>query len=554
MNLNRLCTFFVAILGLLVFQMKSTLSAQIDACGESLAQETMSTNWVELKVRADGSLFWNGTHSGYRVPKVENQTSIHNGGIWLAGKDENEQVRTSALLWTSPGNDYRSGPIFNNAEEPNPNLCFDFDRVWSTSRTDVDLHESAWANGSYTVEQVPQSVRDWPGKDNPIFELFDFPENMELAPFHDRNGDGVYNPLDGDSPKIYGDQGFWSVFNDLTNHPQTNSEPTGVQVSLLAYAFEGEYSIDPVGFQTFYELTLENKTMGALSDFYFGIHISLGLGMFDDDAVGCISEENLGFGYNGDGFDDGYWGFGDEIPLVGIKYLQGLINGEGEDLGMSHFVNYDMDGGAPYHGGLPLNYHNAMQGIGLSGEPYNIGFSQEDPNYHFNANPADEDGTSMCALGFPPSEGYFVMSTGPVDFPQGEKQTIRFVVLWTPNVPHPCPDVTPLIELGNEMETFHEGVLAQSEWPLAIQNLSLKNSISLYPNPLQGNDIYFDYDSGLDLTDTELNVYDLSGRLMFKSELTATNKVSLPDLKTGIYNLIILRENIPLSSLKMVKL
>ena len=69
-----------------------------------------------------------------------------------------------------------------------------------------------------------------------------------LAPYYDRDGDGNYNPDNGDNPwyddilgrddikcgfdrriSLYGDETHWWVFNDKGNiHTETNGDPIGM--------------------------------------------------------------------------------------------------------------------------------------------------------------------------------------------------------------------------------------------------------------------------------------------------------------------------------------
>ena len=75
-----------------------------------------------------------------------------------------------------------------------------------------------------------------------------------LAPFFDRNGDGVYDPLSGDYPwydlagdidcrtnrkvTLYGDYNMWWVFNDKGNiHTETGGDPIGMEIRSQAFAF-----------------------------------------------------------------------------------------------------------------------------------------------------------------------------------------------------------------------------------------------------------------------------------------------------------------------------
>jgi hypothetical protein len=79
-----------------------------------------------------------------------------------------------------------------------------YDKIWKVSYTDINNFITAFNSGS--VVATPDMLT-WPahGSGN---------NSRNLAPFVDYNGDGIYNPNDGDYPKIKGDQTLYFIFND----------------------------------------------------------------------------------------------------------------------------------------------------------------------------------------------------------------------------------------------------------------------------------------------------------------------------------------------------
>src|SRR5207244_3203537 len=125
---------------------------------------------------------------------------------------------------------------------------------------------------------VPEVVKSWPGNGNPGLN-----EDLVLAPFYDRAGDGIYDYDDGDYPKynldnfydpcdkslLLGDQTIWWVFNDVGNiHNETGSTyRVGVEIQAQAFGFN---TGDEINNMTFYRYKIINRATTNLNNTYFG--------------------------------------------------------------------------------------------------------------------------------------------------------------------------------------------------------------------------------------------------------------------------------------------
>jgi hypothetical protein len=118
-----------------------------------------------------------------------------------------------------------------------------------------------------------------------------------LAPFYDRDGDGSYNPDNGDHPwyddilgrddiecgidrriSLFGDETHWWVFNDKGNiHTETNGDPIGMEIRAQAFAFATN---DEVNRMTFYNYELINRGTQTLFNTYFSQYLDADIGNY----------------------------------------------------------------------------------------------------------------------------------------------------------------------------------------------------------------------------------------------------------------------------------
>ena len=73
-------------------------------------------------------------------------------------------------------------------------------------------------------------------------------------------------------------------------------------------------------------------------------------------------------------------------------------------------------------------------------------------SYAFPSPPNDPNGWSMCTETLPPGDRMMVIGSGPSDLGPGKAIELTYAFLYVPNVPHPCPDINPLIEAGQEAQ------------------------------------------------------------------------------------------------------
>ncbi|MCF8330449.1 MAG: T9SS C-terminal target domain-containing protein, partial [Crocinitomicaceae bacterium] len=349
-------------------------------CSPATAKLTMEFNDVKALIEQGGSMFQNRQASvaAYEVPKGSNRFAIFAGALWMGGTDVNGQLKLAALRYRS-GNDFWPGPLTVNPGsgdynplfpvgdnvvrdfgEANidPEQCAAYDQFYTIRKAEVIRFNIYFeCNAGITTEGCDDII---PPSNDELNRIYGWPAHGDvslgqdyfLAPYYDRDGDGNYNPDNGDHPwyddilgrddiqcgfdrriSLYGDETHWWVFNDKGNiHTETNGDPIGMEIRAQAFSFATN---DEVNRMTFYNYELINRGTQTLYDTYFAQYLDADVGNYADDYAGCDVSRGLGYMYNGDLFDEsdgGKLGYGDNPPAIGCDFFEGPYqDGDGVD-------------------------------------------------------------------------------------------------------------------------------------------------------------------------------------------------------------------------------
>ncbi len=377
--------------------------------------------------------------SMYEVPKNSGIMALFTSALWLGGTDVNNQLKLAALRYRN-GQDYWTGPLSQGAAETFYDNCKKYDRHFVTRQDEIREFD-AWftaglndqTNGTntqsenYPAYEIPLIIKEWPAHGDPSLG-----QDFYLAPFFDRDEDGIYSWENGDYPwhdiyktkvcgvdrrvSLFGDLNYWWVMNDKGNiHTETGADPIGMEIRAQAFAFSSNDEIDNM---TFYNYELINRGTQTLYDTYFGYFTDGALGDPNDDYVGCDVNRGLAYYYNGDNYDGdnaGWKGYGSNPPAVGVDFFEGpfqdddgvdnaygigagqALNGIGygdgiidnERFGMRRFLYYSNVGQGNISQTDPINaadYYNYLRGFWKDGTPFYYGGTGHISDQ--NANPA----------------------------------------------------------------------------------------------------------------------------------------------------------------------
>lgn len=336
-------------------KLKSTAAGCLPGAGFKY----LDINNVRTRINTGGDMWWNFEDADYEIPKKSGKMSMFSASLWIGGIDVNDQLKLAALRYRQGpdfggGNDYWPGPLtVDGTASITDDVCSKWDKLFPISRAEIDQFLAWWdAKSDFPDYTIPTSILEWPAHGDVAKN-----QSYYLAPFFDRDGDGNYDPYQGDYPYydvgnvlckseippmegigiladqvIKGDQTLWWVFNDKGNiHTETEGDPIGMEIRGQAFGFTTN---DEINNMTFYSYEIINRSTFVLRDTYFSQWVDTDLGYAQDDYVGCDVLRGLGYCYNGTATDGSgqAWAYGSQPPAVGVDFFQGpYMDPDGKD-------------------------------------------------------------------------------------------------------------------------------------------------------------------------------------------------------------------------------
>lgn len=529
--------------------------------------ESIDVNNIKARIMVHGDM-WNDPGTGNprcEFPKGSGKNVGYNGAIWMAGYDNQGQLHAAAQTYRNNGIDFWPGPLDINSPNPMPisyATSQKWAKIWKVNRWEI---ESFLNTPNHTTANTPGSILEWPGSGN-IYATGNGGVNLNLIPWEFRNyapfinnpndpGNDLnsYEPLRGDYPDIKGDQGLWFIFNDYgPTHSATDTLPIKIDVSCLVYGYKRNSAIDNV---VFYDYQTSYHGATPLDSFVMGVFADMDLGFGFDDYIGFDSSRNLGYTYNGDGFDgagelDSY---GDTMPAVGIQVLKwGYYDTCGLNTPAGSFMTFnngtDATVGDPQRGDefyhyLTSRWRNGQHLVNdyvAAGVPSTgVGNgTQPEANYIFPGDPSNSSEWSECSSLNVPYDRRFVIAAAPEKIFPGSVQHFSFALIATPpKYGNGCPNFS-LTDLQALADTAKE-VFCN---PLPVKtgitdHFQSPEKLTIYPNP--ANDRL--YIVSKDNLEGHVSVSDALGRKMEVVLHQQGNKWELntSTLAPGVYYLIV---------------
>jgi hypothetical protein len=288
--------------------------------------DSLDINNVKAAITANGNEFYLfGTGSNlFRIPKDSQKGTMYNFSPWIGGKGNDSTVYLAAEMYSQGPTggvagrcpDFYAGPVMDSV---NYSIYQDtaWSRTWKVRKPEIEYHKTHWNSPEY---KVPVNILTWPGNG-----ITAYGQAAQLAPFHDRNGDHHYDPADGDYPIIMGDEAVFVIFNDdRNNHKESGGKKMGVEIHLMAYAFDMP---DDSAFKNtiFFNYKIYNRSSRTYYNTFIGAFPDIDIGYYKDDYIGCDVERSSIIGFNGLSSDGSGQGntYGAHPPAQSVTILGG---------------------------------------------------------------------------------------------------------------------------------------------------------------------------------------------------------------------------------------
>lgn len=199
--------------------------------------------------------------NGIEYPKNTGVNTLSFINPWLANRSD--ETIAIGEQYHKIGYQFFSGPLADNYDGDYLEKYF---RTWKIDKTEIDRHIIEFANTAY---EIPEVIKNWPAG------IMEYNGSMyEQADFVDLNENGIYEPEQGEYPKISGDQAILYIVNNGrfqqdSYYPNYLSDSLNIDMYVLVYAFDRPES--EIFQNTFFmKYKIINKSDTNYEDFRFG--------------------------------------------------------------------------------------------------------------------------------------------------------------------------------------------------------------------------------------------------------------------------------------------
>lgn len=455
-----------------------------------------------------------------------------------------------------------------------------YNRIYHVSTQMIKNHLDSLMHGSSTY--IPSwEILEWPAHGD-----ISKGQAHKVAPFVDINHNGIYEPMLGDYPFIYGNDCFFSISHYRDNN---TSKPIEFQSFIYTQRCDTSSIYEDVLFR---KLHIISRGM-SLDTLYFGLYQDGDVGGSADDYVGTNVDLGMTYTYNADLYDSdyqGYIGFHDTLAAQGFMVLKGFKQkNDSEDNSFGILFNQSVNGfgfddgiidneykglyasncffNGPTVGSTTPNtlaeWKNLYNGLYRFGDtmyygktgviipdsnaiPARYAFPNKEDVYHFNTNGIDPgfywsefnlDGNGSASL---PIDRQIFSSFGSGALAKNDTLELDYAFLVARDNAVSTSIFSPvekLFEKGKKIrtaflsnlgpcETGFNGVLPS----LSLTKTTKEENLVIYPNPTN-NSIYI-----LTQSDKIVSIFNTEGKLLKYIEAYKTGEeIDLIDLKSGVF-------------------
>jgi len=291
-------TLTLIFLPFFLFGQSTNASSQVTEVQTSCTGPVGSSfvHWNKLKMTLTvGGEF---TNENIEVTDFSSPLQYHNG-LWLNSvQNDIKRIAAADMTPESEGSrDYWAGPLKANGADYTHVMCDNFDRFWSVNYSEVADHIQDFEDDGAINGTTATHILAWPARGNPHFtEYHDFElPDLDLAPFIDRNQNGIYEPMEGDYPRVRGSWNKWKIINDASNVHTISHGNTGYWVTSVLYYAQLSEPDNVLANTYFTEIEVLSRGIASSEE--------MSLGFFSDfnpigiEAIGCNPEGKYAYSF-----------------------------------------------------------------------------------------------------------------------------------------------------------------------------------------------------------------------------------------------------------------
>ncbi len=311
-----------------------------------------------------------------------------------------------------------------------------YDKIWNIYDYQILELIELFNTGMLTLDDLPNDIKTWPGKGNSnVNSTF---VASDVAPFHDHDLDGFYNPLLGDYPIVSTSEGefipsqfTFSTYHDLGFHYVTNANPLVFQFYQMQYVID--CSTSDLDRTVFTQIRIKSYNPEKLVKSYFGLYVDDNLGCGIDDRFGFDKPTNSIYTYNSGGYDLKNCSYNPFLEIDdGYSVVKAMIfEDELSSLGQTWVSGFPFE----TNGYESTEIYNRLRGLWNDGTALTYGGDGFDPQskdtvkYLFPDFPNDPNGWSMESANLTNDERRYIPSIYIGDILHGSVHQFEYAEL-----------------------------------------------------------------------------------------------------------------------------
>lgn len=552
----------------------------VNAFAQVVPVTSIESGNVKGTVHHNGQLFHSsGQYApGYEFPLNSGKSTIYSSGFRIGGTEDSIGGTVTAS-WIDYTSRFQSGPI--SSLHLYASEAVNWETLWKVSEQDIANHIANFNLPGYTV---PTNIASWPAHGD-----VSKGQSVLLAPFVDVNNNGIYDPQNGDYPKIKGHVAAYFIQNDETAANFQANNIMGIELHTMVYAFSCDFS-KVLNNTIFVEYTVHNRRNKTFYNTYMGSWNDLDIGCSENDYIGTDVQRGMIYGFNASSGDPGC-PYQDTLPFQGVIVLagpyqdangidnpitqdvqnaitsagicypalgKGFADGitDNERLGMTNSIYLSRPVGAsvvPFFmqdATTPVEAHNYLRGHWSDGTTLLYGGTG-----HFSGSPTtivshyvfpDKSdslhwGTRGINPGFewseinennPQGDRRIQVSSGPFTFFPGDKQTLELAFTVAMASDTGLLASFPVLQAyADQLHQFFDQGYTCNNMLRTPQQEKKFIDVTIYPNPTHGVFTISTKEQG----NFRLEIFDVSGKEVKSGRLNGMEQVDLTPFDKGIY-------------------